>query len=80
MPVKRAEKKLHKLRYWRDIAGLKQSDLAILIGCTEQNYNMKENGNTELKRKEMLSIQGALNEKMKKIGRDVLTLDDIFLP
>ena len=74
------DRKLHNLRYWRGKAGLKQEDLAILLGCTEQNYNMKENGKTELKRSEMLSIQKALNQKLKKSGEESLTLDQIFLP
>jgi len=72
--------KLHKLKYWRGRLGLKQEDLATLLGYTVSNYCLKENGNTEIKRGEMLKIQKALNDQLKKAGQDPLTLDDIFLP
>lgn len=72
-------RKIHKLVYWRSVAGLKQADMALLLGCSEGAYCLKENGNTELRRREMISIQKAINEKLNK-GNDPLTLDEIFLP
>ncbi|PXV85132.1 hypothetical protein C8E03_11956 [Lachnotalea glycerini] len=78
--LQKQDKKLHKLKYYRALAGLKQSDFGTLLGCTEQNYSLKESGHTELKRKEMLLIQSALNKKMKAMGEESLSLDEIFLP
>ena len=77
--MKQTRRKLHKLKYWREVAGFKQSDFALLLGCTTQNYCLKELGSTELKRTEMLKLQAALNKKIEKQGTK-LTLDEIFLP
>lgn len=77
--LKKQDRKLHKLKYWREVVGLKQADFAVLIGCNTPNYSMKENGNVELKRTEMILIQNALNARLKEAGKDPLTLDEIFL-
>ena len=76
----RGDRKLHKLRYWREVVGLKQDDLAVLIGCKKANYCQKELGKTEIRRTEMLKIQSAINRRLAKNGHQTLTLDDIFLP
>lgn len=74
-----ANRKIHKLVYWRNVAGFKQADMALLLGCSEGAYCLKENGNTELKRTEMISIQDALNKKLQREDKPI-TLDEIFLP
>ncbi len=79
MGVKR-NAKLHKLKYWREVAGFMQADFAVLLGCTVQNYSLKESGKTELKRGEMIALQSALNKEMEKSKGVKLSLDDIFLP
>lgn len=76
----RSDTKLHKLRYWRGIVGLRQEDVAVLLGCKKPNYCKKENGNTEVTRSEMIRIQEAFNDKLAKSGKPPLKLDDIFLP
>jgi DNA-binding XRE family transcriptional regulator len=74
------DKKLHKLRYWREVLGLKQEDMAVLLGCNPSNYCQKELGKVEIKRTEMISIQTAFNKMRKNQGTDPLTMDEIFLP
>ncbi len=76
----KTEKKLHKLRYWREVLGLKQDDMATLLGCTTSNYCIKEAGKTEIKRSEMLLVQKTFNTMRAKARESALTLDDIFLP
>ncbi|MDF2537459.1 MAG: helix-turn-helix protein [Herbinix sp.] len=74
-------KKLHKLKYWRGVLGLRQEDVATLIGCKKAYYCEKENGKAEIGLSEMLTIQKAFNKKLEKMGSEtVLILDDIFLP
>jgi DNA-binding XRE family transcriptional regulator len=77
---KKSDNKLHKLKYWRGIVGLKQDDLATLIGCKRSNYSSKENGRTEIFLSEMIAILKAINKRLEKMGEKTLTLDDIFLP
>lgn len=76
----KTEKKLHKLRYWREVLGLKQDAMATLLGCTTSNYCIKEAGKTEIKLSEMLLIQKTFNAMREKVKESALTLDDIFLP
>ena len=77
--MKKQDKKLHKLRYLREVAGLKQDDMAVLIGCTKPNYCLRENGKVEFRLSEIWTIKDALNEKFKKEGKPEVTLEDIFL-
>jgi DNA-binding XRE family transcriptional regulator len=72
--------KIHKLKYWRGVLELTQDDMATLLGYKKANYCEKENGKTEIGRKEMLTIQEAFNKKLKRQGKQTLTLDEIFLP
>lgn len=72
--------KIHSLKYCRNILGLTQNDLAVLLGCTTSNYSQKEAGRIEIGRKEMLLIQSAFNKILRNKGGKELTLDDIFLP
>lgn len=78
--VKRNDKKLHKLRYWRSVIGASQEDFAVLIGCKRSNYCSKENGNTEIFLSEEKKIKEELNKRLIKMGLPTLSLDDIFLP
>ena len=44
----KSDKKLHKLKYWRGVLNLTQTDVATLLGCKKANYCEKENGNITL--------------------------------
>lgn len=78
--MSRNDKKLHRLRYWREKVGLKQDDLAILLGCKRSCYCRKENGSAEIRLSEMLKIQMAINKKIETEYNEEhkLTLDEIF--
>ena len=76
----RNDKKLHKLKFYREYVGLNQEDFAVLLGYKVSNYCQKEIGRTELKRSEMLKLQKAINDRLVKTGKQAVTLDDIFLP
>jgi DNA-binding XRE family transcriptional regulator len=78
--VRRNDKKLHRLRFYREYVGLNQKDFALLLGYKVSNYAQKENGRTELKRSEMLKLQKAINDRLEKMGKSPVTLDEIFLP
>jgi len=71
--------RLLKLRYWRERVGLKQDDLALLLGCKRANYSQKENGRTNITLTEMLKIQNAINKRLVKMGLTQVTLDDLFI-
>jgi len=74
------DKKHHNLRYWREVLGLKQKDIATLLGCTRATYNKKENGSIEFRCSEMLLIQESFNKLLSKNNQIELTLDNIFCP
>ncbi len=76
--LKKANSKLHKLRYWREVLGLKQGDVAILLGCKSSNYCQKENGKTEISLSEMKTILAAFNKTLDKLGRPKLTMDELY--
>ena len=72
------DKRLLKLKYWREKLGLKQEDFALLLGYKKSNYSQKENGRSEFRLSEMLKIQKAINDRLKKMGEPELILDEIF--
>ena len=74
------DKKLHKLAYWRKKIGLKQEDVALLLGCKPANYCAKETGRVSITCDEMLKIRTAFNKILEKRKENLLQLDDIFLP
>jgi DNA-binding XRE family transcriptional regulator len=76
--MQKSDKKLHNLKYWREKLGLKQDDLAVLLGCKRSNYCQKERGNSEIRLSEMLKIQKAFNQILEKRAEPLLTLDKIF--
>ncbi len=76
--VKTIDKKLHKLKYWRELVGLKQDDLALLIGCKRSNYSQKENRKVEIGLTELLKIQKAINTRLVKMGKPEITLDEML--
>lgn len=73
----RNDKKLHKLKYWREKVGLKQDDLALLIGCKGSNYCQKERGNSEIRLSELLKIQKAINQRLEKMGEQPVSIDEL---
>ena len=75
----KSDKKLHKLKYWRGVLNLTQTDVATLLGCKKANYCEKENGNITLGITEAIAIQKAFNKMLEKQGKPALTIDDIFL-
>ena len=74
------DQKLHKLKYWRGIVGATQDDFAALIGCKRSNYCSKENGNTEIFLSEQKRIKAEINKRLARMGREEVTMDEIFLP
>lgn len=71
-------KKLLKLKYWREYLDLGQTDLAMLLGCKRPCYCKKELGTIDIRRSEMMIIQKEFNKKLKDMGLPLLTLDEIF--
>lgn len=76
----KTDNKLHKLKYWRGVVGASQADFAVLIGCKSSNYCSKENGKTEIFLSEQKKIKEEINKRLSKMGKPMLTLDEIFLP
>lgn len=72
------DNKLHKLKYWRGMLGLKQDDVAVLIGCKSSNYSSKENGKVEIFLSEQKKIKTEFNKRLVKNGMPELTLDELF--
>lgn len=71
------DKRLLKLKFWREKVGLKQDDLAVLIGCKKANYCCKERGSSEIRLSELLKIQKAINQKLEKMGEQPIGIDDL---
>jgi DNA-binding XRE family transcriptional regulator len=76
--VHKSDKRLHKLKYWREKVGLKQEDLAVLLGCKRSNYCQKETGKAEIRLSEMLKIQKAINRILVKMDMPEISLDEMF--
>lgn len=74
----KTDKRLHKLKYWREFVGLKQDDLAVLLGCTNSNYCLKERGNSEIRLSELLKILNVINQRLAKMGEAQITLDELI--
>lgn len=70
--------RLLKLKYWRERAGLKQEDLALLLGYKISNYSQKERGKVGFQLREAFLIRDAINKRIAKDGYSPLTIDDIF--
>lgn len=75
----KANKKLLKLKYWRGVFQLSQDSMGVMLGYKGSNYCHKENGTVEFTLREMILIQKEFNKRLKKMGQDLLTLDQIFL-
>lgn len=72
-------KKYLKLQYYRKKYGLKQSDMAVLLGVCKSAYSHKEVGISPFTFDEIKKLHTALNDKAKKAGDAALSLDEIFL-
>lgn len=71
--------KLRNLESYRVKYGLTQADMAKLLGVNLSTYNQKVNGRQTFKLDEMVIIHTFLNQRAKKVGDEVITLDKIFL-
>lgn len=70
--------KLFNLKKWRGVAGLTQKDVADRISCKTACYSKKENGKIEFRRSEMLLILEIINERLAEIGKEKVTMMEVF--
>lgn len=77
--MRKNRKKYLKLEYQRKRLGLKQADMAVLLGVTDSCYGQKERGYSPFSFDEVVTIHEALNKKVKKLGEEKLSMEDIFL-
>lgn len=75
----KTDKRLHKLKYWREKVGLKQDDIAVLLGCKSSNYCLKERGQSEIRLSELLKILKVINDRLKKMDLPEITLDELVM-
>jgi len=75
--VTKTNKKLHKLRYWREVVGLKQDDISVLLGLKSTTYCQKENGTSEIRLSELIKIRDAFNKILEKNGNELITIDSL---
>lgn len=74
------DKRYLKLKYWRQKVGMKQEDMAIILGYkTSSNYAQKENGKGKFYLSECILITDTINKLLKKKGEQQVRIDDIFL-
>ena len=76
--VLNSEKYLN-VKAMRNKFGLKQSDLAKVIGCSSSNFAGKENGLYIWRLSECKKVQDFFNNLLVQAGEDPVTLDDLFL-
>lgn len=77
--MQKKSKKFLELCALRQRLELVQSDLAKIVGCSESNYGAKERGDVHFTLDECLAIKNAVNKKLEKLGKNTVTLEDIFL-
>lgn len=77
--MQKKTKKFLELCALRQRCELLQSDMAKIIGCSLSNYGAKERGDTPFTLDECVSIKNAINKKLEKMGKEKLSLEDIFL-
>lgn len=65
---------MNKIKGYRNMAMLKQSDIAHELDITPQAYSNKENGRIPFKPNEMKAIRDLLS---KKLNRE-FTIDELF--
>jgi len=73
-------KKFLRLEYYRKKYGLKQEDMAMLLGVCKSSYSHKETARTPFSHDELLTIHGEINKRATKAGDQYISLDEIFLP
>ncbi|MCW6663312.1 transcriptional regulator [Aerococcaceae bacterium NML190073] len=64
---------IHKVRGYRNMLGLNQSEMGKIIGCSKQAYNNKERGRTAFSDEEKMKFK----EKLLPLFPNI-TLEDIF--
>ena len=77
--MKKSKKKFLELCALRERCELKQSDLALLIGCSESNYGAKERGDVTFTLEEAFVIKDAINKILDKKQRNLVSIEEIFL-
>ena len=77
--MKNNSKKFLELRALRERCELKQSDLALVIGCTSSSYGAKERGAVPFTLEEAFTIKDAVNKILEKKHKDLVSFEDIFL-
>lgn len=70
--------KYAELKIARVMCGLRQEDLANLIGQAQSNYAAKENGQVAFSLEEGLKIHKEINKVLISKGRPTLTMEDLF--
>lgn len=70
--------KYEELKIARAICGIRQEDLANLIGQAQSNYAAKENGQVAFSLEEGLKIHKEINKVLISKGRPTLTMEDLF--
>jgi DNA-binding XRE family transcriptional regulator len=56
-----------KLKYFREIAGYTQEDMAKRLGLTKSGYTLKEQGKRSITVQEAIIISDAIKQPIKKI-------------
>lgn len=74
----KTDKRLLKLKFWREKVGLKQDDFATLLGCKKSNYCLKERGVSEIRLSELIKLQKAINQKLEKMGESPVSIDELI--
>lgn len=77
--MKKNSEKFLELRALRERCELKQSDLALVIGCTSSSYGAKERGVVPFTLEEAFAIKDAVNKILEKKHKDLVSIEDIFL-
>lgn len=70
-------KKNKKLVSYRNLAGITQKDMSIIVGMTQTTYSRKENGKADFTEKEMNDIFSVLSKALQYEKPD-LKITDVF--
>lgn len=76
--AKKGKTMYSKLKSYRVRFGYTQSDFAVFIGCKATNYSNKENGKVDWRLGECCILKDKINEHLKSLGENLLTLEEIF--
>ena len=67
-----------KLKYLRERCGYSQVNMGLKIGVSPGQYSKKENGTQPWGLDECIIIRNIINDKLKSLKEDQLTIDEIF--